>query len=128
MDAMSPSSIASDDAQSARVVTPPRTDSEWVVAHVWAELLGRSSVGVEENFFDLGGQSLVATQIVSRVRDGFQLELPISLLFEHPTVEAFARAVRQREATPGRVERIAGIIRRVEEMTLQELREAGAHE
>ena len=72
--------------------------------------------------------SLVATQSMSRVRDGFQMELPVSLRFEHPTVEAFAAAVRRRETAPGRVERIAGIIRRVEEMTVQELRQAGIHE
>jgi hypothetical protein len=62
------------------------------------------------------------------MRDGLHMELPVSLLFEHPTVEAFARAVRQREAAPGRVERVAAIIRRVEEMTVQELREVGIHE
>jgi acyl carrier protein len=123
-----PPAVDGNGAEAERVVTPPRTDAEWVVAHVWAELLGRDEVGIDENFFDLGGQSLVATQIMSRVRDGFQMELPVSLLFEHPTVEAFAAAVRRRERAPGRVERIAGIIRRVEEMTVQELREAGIHE
>ena len=127
LDAMAPADRASAPA-AERVVVPARSDVEWVVCQTWAELLGRDAVGVTENFFDLGGQSLVATQIVSRVRDAFHLELPISLLFEHPTVEAFARAVVQRDATPGRIDRIAAIIRRVEEMTLQELREARAHE
>jgi non-ribosomal peptide synthetase component F len=127
LDAMAPVERASDRPPAERVVVPPRSDVEWVVCQLWAELLGRTTVGVTENFFDLGGQSLVATQIVSRVRDAFHLELPISLLFEHPTVETFVRAVVQREA-PGRIDRIAAIIRRVEEMTLQELREARVHE
>ncbi|GJG89259.1 hypothetical protein tb265_44400 [Gemmatimonadetes bacterium T265] len=106
-------------------LTPPRSDTEHVIARIWAELLGRDAVGVDDNFFDLGGQSLVATQIMSRVRDGFQTDLPVSLIFEHPTVEAFARAVTAREASPGRAERVAAIIRRVDEMSLQDLREVG---
>jgi amino acid adenylation domain-containing protein/FkbH-like protein/non-ribosomal peptide synthase protein (TIGR01720 family) len=108
-------------------VMPPSTDTEWVVARIWAELLGRDEVGVDENFFDLGGQSLVATQIMSRVRDAFRLELPVSLLFEQPTVQAFSRAVAQRETVGGQVARIARLTRQVEEMTIQELREAGVH-
>ena len=110
-----------------RVRVPPAGDVEWVVARTWAELLGRDEIGADENFFDLGGQSLVATQIISRLRDGLQQELPISLLFEHPTVQAFAAAVQRRETTPGAVRRIAAIIRRVEEMTDQELGEVSNH-
>jgi acyl carrier protein len=107
---------------------PARNATEWVVARIWAELLGRDEVGIDQNFFDLGGQSLVATQIVSRVRDTLRLEVPVSLLFEQPTVEAFAAAVAAREPSPGQVERIATLTRRVEEMSIQELKEAGVHE
>jgi Condensation domain/Phosphopantetheine attachment site len=111
-----------------RTRVAPRNDAEWVVARIWAEVLG-CPVGVDDNFFDLGGQSLVATQIMSRVQEGFRMELPVSLLFEHPTVESFVLAVRGREpATGGRVDRIAAIIRRVEDMTDQELRAVGVHE
>ena len=105
----------------------PTTDTEWVVSRIWAELLGRDEVGIDENFFDLGGQSLVATQIMSRVRDAFRLELRVSLLFEQPTVERFSRALIEREATPGQVERIARITRNVEEMTLWESREVAVN-
>ncbi|HEX7978692.1 MAG TPA: amino acid adenylation domain-containing protein [Gemmatimonadaceae bacterium] len=110
-----------------RVRVAPRDDAEWVVARIWAEVLG-CPVGVEDNFFDLGGQSLVATQIMSRVQEGLRMELPVSLLFAHPTVASFVLAVRGREPASGRVDRIAAIIRRVEDMTDQELRAAGVHD
>jgi amino acid adenylation domain-containing protein/non-ribosomal peptide synthase protein (TIGR01720 family) len=112
-----------------RARVAPRNDAEWVVARIWAEVLG-CPVGVEDSFFDLGGQSLVATQIMARVQEGFRMELPVSLLFEHPTVESFVLAVRGRDPVGGggRVDRIAAIIRRVEDMTDQELRAVGVHE
>ncbi len=113
---------------SARDLTPARTDTEWMVALIWSELLGLHAIGVHENFFALGGQSLVATQILSRTHDAFQMALPISLLFEHPTVAAFAAALTSREPMPGQTERIAAITRRVEEMSVAELREAGVHD
>jgi amino acid adenylation domain-containing protein/non-ribosomal peptide synthase protein (TIGR01720 family) len=108
-----------------RPAAPPRSNTEWVVARIWAELMGRDSVSREDDFFDLGGHSLVATQILSRVRDAFRMELPISLIFEHPVVGDFAAALKAREAAPDQVERIATIVRKVEEMGEDQLLAAG---
>ncbi len=52
-------------------------------------------VGVEDNFFDLGGHSLLATQVVARVRDRFQVELPLRDLFFEPTIRRLAVAIEQ---------------------------------
>ncbi len=123
-----PSPLVAASAAVVRDLTPTRSDTEWVVALIWAELLGLEAIGREENFFALGGQSLVATQILSRVHDSFQMTLPISLLFEHPTVAGFSAALTRREPAPGQAERIATITRRVEEMSVAELREAGVHD
>ncbi|HYG61537.1 MAG TPA: amino acid adenylation domain-containing protein [Thermoanaerobaculia bacterium] len=68
----------------------PRTPIEQVLAEVWAEILGVERVGLRDDFFGLGGHSLRATQLVSRVRRVFQVELPVRDLFERPTVEALA--------------------------------------
>ena len=93
------------------------------MAHLWAELFGRARVGRSDNFFDLGGQSLAATQMAARVRQSLRVEIPVGLVFEQPTVAGFAAAVTTRRPA-GQVERIAAIVRQVEEMTEQDLREA----
>ena len=64
----------------------PRSQSEEMIAGVWRELLEVEKVGVHDNFFDLGGHSLLATRLVSRVRELFEVELPLREVFEAPTV------------------------------------------
>jgi acyl carrier protein len=71
----------------------PRTPTEEVVAGIWVHVLGIEQVGVTDNFFDLGGHSLLATQIMSRVRDAFQIELPLRYVFETPTVAGLSKSV-----------------------------------
>jgi amino acid adenylation domain-containing protein len=68
---------------------PWRTPVEEVLAGIWSNVLGRA-VGMDDNFFDLGGHSLLAGQVVSRVRDAFGVELPMSCLFERPTLRDLA--------------------------------------
>ncbi|WP_316187407.1 non-ribosomal peptide synthetase [Bradyrhizobium sp. SZCCHNRI2014] len=65
---------------------PPRTPTEEVLAGLWCEVLKLDRVGVYDNFFELGGHSLVATRMMARVREAFQLELPLRVLFEGPTI------------------------------------------
>ncbi|HYS77481.1 MAG TPA: amino acid adenylation domain-containing protein, partial [Candidatus Dormibacteraeota bacterium] len=84
----------------------PRTQDERRVASLWAGTLGLDRVGVLDGFFDLGGHSMVATQVISRVRDLFGVEVPLRALFEAPTVEglaariAAARRERSQTGTP----------------------------
>ena len=68
----------------------PRTETEEKLATIWAELFKLERVGVHDNFQDLGGHSLLAFQLVSRLRDVFQLELPLSSVFESPTISELA--------------------------------------
>ncbi|WP_158625670.1 non-ribosomal peptide synthetase [Corallococcus carmarthensis] len=70
---------------------PPRTDTERLITTLWEEVLQTGTVGAEDNFFDLGGNSLSATQILSRIRRASQAELSIADFFAAPTVEAIAR-------------------------------------
>ncbi len=72
---------------------PPRTPKEVAVAEIWSEVLNAKRVGVHDNFFDLGGHSLRATQVMSRIRSVFQVELPLRVLFEKPTVEGLAASL-----------------------------------
>ncbi|HFE52920.1 MAG TPA: non-ribosomal peptide synthetase, partial [Bacteroidetes bacterium] len=71
----------------------PRTPTEEVVAGIWAEVLGLEKVGVHDNFFELGGHSLLATQVISRIRETFQIELPLRNIFESPTVATLAEQI-----------------------------------
>ncbi|HEX5723930.1 MAG TPA: amino acid adenylation domain-containing protein [Longimicrobiaceae bacterium] len=75
---------------------PPRTPAEEVVAAIWERVLGVYP-GVHDDFFALGGHSLRATQVVSRLREAFGIDLPLRALFEAPTVAGLAeRAVAAR--------------------------------
>jgi thioesterase domain-containing protein/acyl carrier protein len=74
----------------------PRTPVEELVCELFAHVLGAERVGIEDNFFELGGHSLMATHLVSRVRETFNVELPLRGLFENPTPASLALKVEER--------------------------------
>ena len=76
-------------------LTAPRTPVEQRLALIVASLLDASDVGVTDNFFLLGGHSLLGTQLIARVRDAFGVDLPLRAVFDHPTVETLAAEVEQ---------------------------------
>jgi acyl-CoA synthetase (AMP-forming)/AMP-acid ligase II len=73
----------------------PRDVAEEALARIWVEVLGREPVGVYDNFFGLGGDSLRATQVVTRVRAAFEVDLPATTMFREPTIVGQARLVEQ---------------------------------
>ena len=81
----------------------PRGPVEELLARLWEEVLGGGRVGAEDGFFDLGGHSLLAARLVSRVREVFEIELPLADLFQAPTVRSLAlriKALRRGEERP----------------------------
>ena len=64
----------------------PRNGIEKQLAAIWVELLQLDRVGVDDNFFELGGHSLLATQAIAQIRQAFQIELPLRVLFDQPTI------------------------------------------
>jgi amino acid adenylation domain-containing protein len=74
----------------AEPIIPPSTPGEELLATLWHQLLGDVEIGRASNFFTLGGHSLLATQLSARVRDAFQVDLPLRTLFEAPTLAALA--------------------------------------
>ena len=72
---------------------PPRTPTEAAVAAIWGEVLGVPSVGAHDDFFDLGGTSLQASRVLSRLADRWGVELSVGELAEHPTPEALATVI-----------------------------------
>ena len=77
------------------IYVAPRTQVEEMVAAIWAQVLGLEKVGIRDNFFDLGGQSLLATQVISRVREAFQFDVALSSLFKKPTVAGLAECIEE---------------------------------
>ena len=77
-----------DDARAA-----PRTEMEKTVAGILERLLKLEHVDVEENFFSLGGHSLLGAQLIARLRDTFGIEMPLRVVFEAPTVADLATEI-----------------------------------
>jgi acyl carrier protein len=77
------------------VVDKPRTPIEERVAGIVAALLGIELVGIEDNFFMLGGHSLLGTQIIARVADAFNVHLPLRSLFKAPTVRELSTEIER---------------------------------
>jgi amino acid adenylation domain-containing protein/non-ribosomal peptide synthase protein (TIGR01720 family) len=71
-----------------------RTPIEDLVIGIWTDVIGIKQISLEDNFFDLGGHSLLATHVIWRVREAFGVELPVKILFESPTVAAFAGEIQ----------------------------------
>lgn len=80
------------------------TPTEKKLVEIWTDLLNVEQIGIHDNFFDLGGHSLMVTQLLSRVYETFHVELPINALFaSDPTIAELARAVTEQQieqATP----------------------------
>lgn len=79
----------------------PRDAREQAVWDIWREVLGTRAFGVHESFFELGGNSLRMTQVLSRIRQRFDVELPLAELFEHASVAAMAAQVARQAASGG---------------------------
>ncbi|HEY7389821.1 MAG TPA: beta-ketoacyl synthase N-terminal-like domain-containing protein [Bryobacteraceae bacterium] len=95
----------------------PSTETEKKVAAAWENLLGVAPVGVHDKFFELGGHSLLAIQLITTIRELFQIEVPPQRLFEAPTVAQFAASIDA--ALAGAAE----LQRQTEEQRLSELLE-----
>ncbi|RKG72299.1 phosphopantetheine-binding protein, partial [Corallococcus terminator] len=101
----------------AREFIAPRSELEQQLANIFSELLNVKRVGIHDGFFELGGHSLLATQAVSRIRQTFEVELPLRELFESPTVETLAVLVMQAQASQVDPEELALLMAEMEEMS-----------
>lgn len=98
----------------------PRTPTEEELAKIWEKELGLERAGVHDNFFDLGGNSLLAVQIAFRIRQTFQVELPLHTFFDRPTIAALAVDLEQKlmeHADDAKLEELLAEIEGVSECT-----------
>ena len=96
----------------------PRSAVEMVMAGICGEVLGLEELGVLDNFFELGGHSLLAVKVVSRIRECFQVELPVRTLFLAPTVEGMAAEICRKS---GDAEKSAQMVLQVTAMDEEQL-------
>jgi natural product biosynthesis luciferase-like monooxygenase protein/amino acid adenylation domain-containing protein/non-ribosomal peptide synthase protein (TIGR01720 family) len=101
----------------------PATPEELALAGIWTELLGRPRIGARDDFFALGGHSLMAAQIVSRVRDALGVELPLTAVFESPTLAGLAEVVARMAGSMQRLadDPIARVSRDVDTAALEQM-------
>jgi acyl transferase domain-containing protein/acyl carrier protein len=92
----------------------PRNEMEEKLAALWADLFGIDRIGVEDNFLELGGHSLLAIQLMTQIRNTFEVDLPVTALFEAPTIaalaETIAREQRGGEEDPEELERLLAAV------------------
>jgi acyl-coenzyme A synthetase/AMP-(fatty) acid ligase len=101
----------------------PRTPVEEELARIWVEVLSIDQVGVYDNFLELGGHSLAATQVISRVIKKFEFELPVQFLFQAPTVAQMAAAIGESRAKKLDAQDLDRILTDVESLSENEARQ-----
>jgi acyl carrier protein len=69
---------------------PPGSETELQLVKIWQEVLDRKKIGIKDNFFDLGGHSLKAIRIISKIHECFNIKISINVFFQEPTVEGLA--------------------------------------
>jgi len=99
----------------------PRTAVERALADLWQDVLGITQVGIHDNFFDLGGHSLYATQLVSRLRQIFGMNVELDRFFAAPTIAGFAAAMDTPAATPSPEPDLTALLDRLDTMTEAEV-------
>ncbi len=100
----------------------PATETEKTIAQLWRDLLGVKDIGVHDNFLELGGDSLMATRLISRMKDVFHHDLPVRLVFEASTVAELARAVDEAGAAAeeGEVEELMQMLEQLSEEEVEQ--------
>jgi amino acid adenylation domain-containing protein len=106
----------------------PRNPVEETLAGIWREVLKRGQVGAFDNFFELGGHSLLATQVISRVCSILQVQVPLRVLFETPTVAGLAEAVAQAQASKTDDAELAKMLAELEGLSEEEVQQLLAAE
>jgi acyl carrier protein len=90
---------------------------ERVLAGIWSEVLKINPVGRHDDFIELGGDSLLSLQVVSRIRTALQVEVPLRALFDQPTVAGLAETLRRDTDSPEALERVAEMVLSLAELS-----------
>jgi amino acid adenylation domain-containing protein len=98
----------------------PQNPVEAQIANIWCEVLRLDRVGIHDDFFDLGGHSLSATEVLSRAREVFSVNLPFAAFLAEPTVAAMASIILQYQADEGRNEELVEAVQELQHLSEEE--------
>jgi acyl carrier protein len=107
---------------SAKFVAP-RTPIEEKLVGIWCKVLNTQQVSIYDNFFDLGGHSLLVTRVLNAVREVYGIDLPMRMFFELPTVAALAEQLQTARQPENEMERVSRMLERLEHLSEDEVRE-----
>jgi len=105
-----------------RSYAPPRTPVERQLVQMWEELLGVKTVGIEDHFFELGGHSLMLTQLASRIRKEFQVNIPLRVLFDAPTVIAMSNAILAEQVEQVDKQTVDEMLQRLKQLSPEQMK------
>ncbi|HEX4421468.1 MAG TPA: amino acid adenylation domain-containing protein [Kofleriaceae bacterium] len=109
-------------AELADAFVAPRNALESQVAQIWSEVLNVSRVGIHDDFFAIGGHSLIATQLTSRIRKLFHVDLPLRELFAAPTVLGLSERIARLQGELGKQAEVADMLAELEGLSDEEVR------
>jgi len=95
----------------------PTNETEQLTADIWQDIFGIARVGIHDDFFSLGGNSLLAIQLVSRLRKNFKVEIPLSKLFEFPTVAGLSATIAENQVKQKDLEEMERLLIEIEAMS-----------
>jgi acyl carrier protein len=105
------------------IYVAPRTPTEEMLATIWEGVLGIKGIGVYDNFFEMGGHSLMATQLISRVREAFNVELPVKVFFTgDPTIARLADEIEEIRLSQSSDDDIAAMLKDLDELSDEEVK------
>lgn len=105
-----------------QLYTPPTSPVEEDLTAIWQEVLGVERIGIHDNFFELGGHSLLATQIASRIREHYDIEIPLRALFESPTIAKLAELITEAMLENVGDEELSDLLDQLDDLSEEELR------
>jgi acyl carrier protein len=100
----------------------PRSPVEMELAQIWRELLAVEEVGIYDNFFELGGHSLLLTQLASWIRKAFQVEVPLRVLFDTPTIIEMTKAILARQVERESETDLAQMLKQLKQLSPHEVK------
>jgi len=100
----------------------PRSAIEEVMTEIWAEILAVEKVGIEDDFFILGGHSLKAIQLISKIRQTLEIEVSVRQLFNHPTIAQLVKEMSQSLGDENLLNEIAVTVQEIAKMSPEEVK------